>query len=394
MGKQMIYNGMIVTPERMFQGVLFVSDRKIAEIKERDGSVIPPGWEDAQKVDASGCYVLPGIIDLHGDFLEKAIEPRKGVLMPVSLGLHTVQSYLLAAGITTMFHGISFVGETGIRSNEMGYEIACEIYRLRKGKEAKLRHHLHVRYELINDKGIDWIFQLMDKGMVDLLSIMDHTPQYGKYRTLDEYRYYVEKTYQLTGEACDRFIEEQRKKRELIDHHAERKLIERALAEKIPVASHDDDTPAKVEELRGKGITISEFPLNDATCQHVQDLGMFAVVGGPNVYRGYSHENHISARHVLQKGWANIICSDYYPFSILSAVFELFDEGMSLSEAVSFASLFPARALGWEDRLGSIETGKEADLILVDRSTGKHPSVVGAMVNGEWTLMNGSQTRD
>ena len=37
-----------------------------------------------------------------------------------------------------------------------------------------------------------------------------------------------------------------------------------------------------------------------------------------------------------------------------------------LYEAVRMASLTPAEALGWSDRLGSLQTGKLADLVLFD----------------------------
>jgi alpha-D-ribose 1-methylphosphonate 5-triphosphate diphosphatase len=394
--RTIIHNGTIVTPDRMFEGELWIERDKITAVHEKKGPATKLEDEgvDTEYIDASGMYVLPGLIDLHGDMLEKAIQPRKGVIMPIPLALHTLQDYLLSAGITTMLHAISFVGEPGLRSNESGFEIAKEIIRLREGPSARLRHHLHVRYELVNDKGCEQIFQMIDEGWVDLISIMDHTPQYGKYRTLDEYRYYVEKTHQLTGEACDRFIEEQRKKRESIDVGMELKLISRALENGIALSSHDDDTPAKVDELRAKGATISEFPLNDQTAAHAKELGMFAVVGGPNVLRGYSHENHLSARHALKHGWANIICSDYYPFSIISSVFVLFEEGISLPEAVSHASLSPARALGWGNFTGSLEAGKTADLILVSHAKGGQPQVERAMVDGQWKMIHPAPDRD
>jgi N-acetylglucosamine-6-phosphate deacetylase len=37
-----------------------------------------------------------------------------------------------------------------------------------------------------------------------------------------------------------------------------------------------------------------------------------------------------------------------------------------LHEAVRMASLNPAKSLGWADRIGSLEVGKYADLVLFD----------------------------
>jgi alpha-D-ribose 1-methylphosphonate 5-triphosphate diphosphatase len=391
MTSMLIINGIIVTPNEMFKGAIWIDNGTIAGISRNVEFPLNdfPQAEHAEKVNASGCYVLPGLIDLHGDAFEKAIQPRKNVMIQVPLALRSLQSYLLSAGITTMFHAISFTGEPGIRSNESGYAIAEEIVRLRESSDALLRHHIHVRYELVNSLGVTGITRMIDNGWVDLVSVMDHTPQYGKYKTPDEYRYYVEKTYQLTGEARESFIEEQRAKRDAIDNVATKRLMEHTIKCGITLSSHDDDTPSKLDEMKANGVAISEFPLNVQTAAHAMQNGMFAVVGGPNVLRGISHENNLSARHALKEGLANIICSDYYPYSMLAAVFSLVDEGMNLSQSVAYASLYPARALGWEDKLGSLETGKQADLLLVRKSAVTElPQVVRTMVGGKWQLIH------
>lgn len=53
--------------------------------------------------------------------------------------------------------------------------------------------------------------------------------------------------------------------------------------------------------------------------------------------------------------------------------------GVTLSDAIKMASLNPARAIGVDDRLGSIEVGKDASLIVIDESI----NVWFAMVNGQ-----------
>lgn len=53
--------------------------------------------------------------------------------------------------------------------------------------------------------------------------------------------------------------------------------------------------------------------------------------------------------------------------------------GVPFVEAIKIASLNPARAIGLDDRLGSIEDGKDASLIVIDESI----NVYMAMVNGQ-----------
>ncbi|MGL5949519.1 MAG: N-acetylglucosamine-6-phosphate deacetylase [Aeromonas sp.] len=54
--------------------------------------------------------------------------------------------------------------------------------------------------------------------------------------------------------------------------------------------------------------------------------------------------------------------------------------GLPLAEALRMASLYPARAIGWDDKLGSIAVGKVANLTIFDPQF-----VVNAtVVNGQW----------
>ena len=55
--------------------------------------------------------------------------------------------------------------------------------------------------------------------------------------------------------------------------------------------------------------------------------------------------------------------------------------GLTLEAAIRRASLFPARILGLADRKGSLESGKDADLLLL--STGKPVRVELTMVRGQ-----------
>ena len=51
-----------------------------------------------------------------------------------------------------------------------------------------------------------------------------------------------------------------------------------------------------------------------------------------------------------------------------------------MPEAVKMASLNPARLIGVADGKGSLDVGKDADLIVID----EHINVYATMVNGDW----------
>ena len=54
------------------------------------------------------------------------------------------------------------------------------------------------------------------------------------------------------------------------------------------------------------------------------------------------------------------------PFGVSEEMRRLVDAGLPPLAALQAATINPARAMGWDDRLGSIEVGKLADLVLLD----------------------------
>jgi N-acetylglucosamine-6-phosphate deacetylase len=63
--------------------------------------------------------------------------------------------------------------------------------------------------------------------------------------------------------------------------------------------------------------------------------------------------------------------------AVRNAVHEV---GLSIGQASTAASLTPARALGLADRIGSLEPGKDADLVILDQDL----ITVGVMHKGKW----------
>ncbi|MFZ4453054.1 alpha-D-ribose 1-methylphosphonate 5-triphosphate diphosphatase [Salibacterium aidingense] len=381
MHQTIITNGTIVTPGETFKGNIVLSNGIIEDIEKTDGSSpLHLQSDNYETVNAEDKYVLPGLIDTHSDAFEKIINPRKNALFPFSFSFQAMQPQLLSCGITTMLHAVSFNGEEGLRSNENGLEIAREIEKLQLSRDASLRHFLHVRYEITNEEGLTVLNDLIEQKLVYLLSIMDHSSQYDS-------PYQLDKTVGLTEEEVFQLAEDARSKKALIDPSKWKKLINTAQNQGISVASHDDETKEHVEQFRQLGVTISEFPLTTEAAQYAVDHDMFTVFGAPNIIRGKSHKNSISAKEAVEKELAAIICSDYYPYSLLPSIFHLHNEGMELHQAVALATLHPAQALQVDSWLGSLETGKTADLCLVEHTPEDRVSVTDVMVNGEWNFV-------
>jgi alpha-D-ribose 1-methylphosphonate 5-triphosphate diphosphatase len=71
---------------------------------------------------------------------------------------------------------------------------------------------------------------------------------------------------------------------------------------RIRLASHDDDTPAKIDLMDSLGVTIAEFPLCLDTAIYARGKKMSTGMGAPNIVRGKSQSGNISARYLVQEG--------------------------------------------------------------------------------------------
>lgn len=100
--KILIKNGNIVLPDRVVSGssVLIQDDRIV-------GIDVPDDGSADTITDASGRFVMPGMIDIHSDMIESYIQPRSTAIMDFSMGFMEAERVLAMCGITTMFHSIS-----------------------------------------------------------------------------------------------------------------------------------------------------------------------------------------------------------------------------------------------------------------------------------------------
>jgi alpha-D-ribose 1-methylphosphonate 5-triphosphate diphosphatase len=371
-----IEHGTAVLPDRLREdAVLIIEDGYIREVGTGGRGAAGRGDE---VYDAQGRYVLPGLIDLHSDAVEKEVEPRPYTRFPLELALSHLERRLAAEGITTVFHSLSFAAGEGIRADRVALEIALAIA---DRPWSVIRNHVHVRWEVTNFESRPLIEGLLASGKAHLFSLMDHSPGQGQYQTVEAYAAYVRKTYRLSDAEIARLIEEKLERRQRVDRTSLARLVESARGCGVAAASHDDDSPAKVEWAREVGIGLAEFPINRETAERAAELGLSVAVGAPNVARGGSHNGNLSALDLIRAGWADLICSDYYSGSLLYAVFRIARELGDLCRAVRMATLNPAAAVGRDRLLGSLEPGKRADLIVVAEQ-GQVPVVAATFVEG------------
>ncbi len=378
----LIHNATLVLPDHLIEkGWLLIEDERIAGLGQ--SATCPSGI--THQIDAAESFLMPGLIDLHCDAIEKLVEPRPNVQFDLHIALGEVDRRLAACGITTEFHAVSLDdNEFGVRSVAFVRELAQHINA--EADSLLIRHEVHARLELTSKRGFEVMLEMIEAREVRLVSLMDHSPGQGQYATEQAYRDYVKRTVQKTDAEVDALLE---MKRGQAAFKSQRIATVSRLAQEagMALATHDDDNPAQIEQWPELGVTIAEFPTTMEAARKAHQLGLAVCMGAPNVLRGKSSGGNLSALEAVQAGVTDVLCADYYPAAVLGAVFKLTTQNnMSLPEATRMVTLNPATAIGKGAELGSLEVGKYADLIVVSLPRATHPKVQHVFMNGKQRL--------
>ncbi|MGB4438334.1 MAG: alpha-D-ribose 1-methylphosphonate 5-triphosphate diphosphatase [Sedimentibacter sp.] len=389
---QYILNVNIITSNSRLDnyGIIIKNDR-ILEMLPMDELKIPEiNYKEFTLFDGEGAYVSPGFIDIHSDNIETVVQPRPTSVIDFRLALSEHEKQLVNQGITTMYHSLSFLRTEGVamrdrevRKPEKMREMA-ELIKTLHEKNHLIRHRFHCRFDIRNCEGYDTLMDYIDNDYVHLLSFIDHTPGQGQYRDLVGYREnMLNHQPNLGDEQIDKLIEK-RMSVPILSRDKIEKTAQIAHEKGIPIASHDDDTEAKIEYVNSVlKAGISEFPVELSVARKAKEEGMFIVVGAPNVLIGKSHSGNLTAIEAILDGSADIMVSDYYPSAMLHAVFKLnMQYNIPLWESINMVTLNPAKAVGIAKDFGSVEKGKKADLLLIKILDGK-PAITKVFIDGQ-----------
>lgn len=367
-------NARVVTRDEDFIGSVLVRDGCIASV---DRGVSQTGE------DLSGDVLMPGIIDIHTDNLEKHFYPRPNIDWdPVSAAV-VHDGGCLSVGVTTVFDSLSLGAYNGSAARGK-----ANLHRLTEGLAAaeradmlKAEHRIHWRCETTSDVMHDWLLELSEHPMTSMFSLMDHTPGQRQYRNIENHL----KNWRDNGmnqEAIDLRLADCRE-RQVRNADINAALVAKvAKARNATLISHDDETPEHVDRAADFGATVAEFPVTLEAAARAQARGMTIVMGGPNLMRGGSYSGNVPAAELAKKNLLEAFASDYVPRSLIECAFRLTAPGFDwpLAKGVATVTATVAEAADLGDR-GVIEPGKRADLLRV-RVVGDLPILRGVWVQG------------
>lgn len=344
---------------------------------------------DGAKLDASGCLVLPGIVDIHGDAFERQVQPRPNVGFPLDMALAETDRQVIANGITTMYHAVTWSWEPGLRSRAAAEAILETIDRMRPRLAADTRFHL--RHEVHNIEDEECLAALLASGRIGCIAYNDHVPEMLLKRDRPET---LSKNAERAGLSTADYIR-------LLDRMEERndavpasvaRLAAAARQAGVPQLSHDDTSAEQRRRHREMGMAIAEFPETEEAAEEARRGADPVVFGAPNVVRGGSHCGAVNAAPMVARGIGTILASDYYYPALLHAPFRLARDGVkALGAAWHLVSRNPAHALGLTDR-GVLDVGLRADILVVDARDETAPRVVATLSGGRLVhLSDGSR---
>ena len=373
--EQAFRNARVVTRNDDFIGSVLVRDGVIAEV---DRGVTAVGE------DFDGDVLMPGVIDLHTDALEKHFFPRPNIDWNAVSAAVTHDAACLSVGVTTVFDSLS-VGTSNAniaRDRDTLTRLTEGLLTAKEANMLKADHRIHWRCETTSDDLTQRLPALATHTMTAMFSMMDHTPGQRQYRNIDLHLGHWRARGMTEDEVALRLDEIRARQARNAKSNA-RFVAELAKAKGVALASHDDEDVEHVDQAADLGATMAEFPVTLQAAERAHARGMTVIMGGPNLIRGGSYSGNVQASELAGAGLLDAFASDYVPRSLVECVFALAAPpfGWSLAQAVATVTATVAAATGLNDR-GVVAQGYRADLLRVRTMRGL-PVLRGAWVAGE-----------
>ncbi len=377
MKKILIQGGTLCTmtgENDIFTGDVLVEDGKIVKVAPHIAA------EDAQVIDATGYDVLPGLIDAHShiglfDFNhDKSVDDANEMTDPVSAAVdarygmnpqarelkvayeHGITSMLFTPGSGDVFCGQPFVAKT---------------------------------YG-------DNIFEMTVKAPAAVKIALGGNPKntYGDLKRLPMTRmgvaYVLWDTFRKAKEYLDK-----KNNGENPDYDANLEAIIPALKGEIPCKIHctQYDMLTAIEVAKAYGVRFSLEHAWGATdyLDEIAESGCDICYGPIATYRapGERRKVDVEAVKMLDDRGVNVAIITDSPIlseeSLYHHMGEAVREGLAQERVIRMVTINPAVQLGIQDRLGSLEEGKDADIILVKGKLGldTDAKVMLTMIDGE-----------
>ena len=352
-------NAQLVLPDQVLTGSVTIEKGVIVGVEE--GDHVPDG-----AIDCGGDLVLPGLVELHTDNVERHIEPRPEVDWPHLPALIAHDAELASTGITTVFDAMRVGSIHSGKGRYIDYArtLADELLAARGQGFFKISHFLHLRAEICSETLLEELAGFGPDDRVGIVSLMDHTPGQRQFRDLTALKTYVTKKRGMNDAEFAEHVENLVQLQARFGAKHETGAVTEAGRLGAVLASHDDTTSAHVATSAQNGVGFAEFPTTVEAAQACRAHGIAIMMGAPNLIRGGSHSGNVAAEELAQSDLLDIVSSDYIASALLLSAFHLANVWKDLPRAIATVTKNPAKAAHLKDR-GALEIGLRGDVLRV-----------------------------
>ena len=147
--------------------------------------------QDPNAIDCQGDFLIPGLVEVHTDNLERHVTPRPKVNFPMQSAVQAHDAEIASVGITTVLDAIG-VGDPygeGFRSRDQS-ELLRVLDALQAAQVLRADHLIHVRCELPAPNARELFEPFAHHARLRLISLMDHTPGQRQWSNIEHARTY------------------------------------------------------------------------------------------------------------------------------------------------------------------------------------------------------------
>jgi alpha-D-ribose 1-methylphosphonate 5-triphosphate diphosphatase len=358
MTETLLTNAKLVLGDTILEGSIALRGDRIGAVDSGRSGV-------AAAVDMEGDFLIPGVVDVHTDNLERQVQPRSNARWPSRSAMLAHDAQCAVAGVTSVLDALC-IGDLGFDKDRIKtfQDGVVDLDALADAGLLKSEHFLHLRCEVPARDVLTLFDPVAAHPRVRMISLMDHSPGVGQYADMTFYRALRRRDGTPEEHIESRIVELQDQRARLRGPNR-RALLDRVAGRNVAIASHDDRTEEEVAENARDGIRIAEFPVTMAAAKAAKAHGMAVIAGAPNIVRGGSHSGNVSAADLIRAGAVDAFASDYVPASLIEAAFLCVEQSaITLPDAIALITDRPARMAHLPDR-GRLAAGLRADLVRV-----------------------------
>lgn len=360
-------------------GSALIIDEKIADVGETEK--MAEKYPGEQYLDAKNCVVMPGLVDPHTHLVwagdraaefEMRLEGKSYLdIMAAGGGIQSTVNATRSASYSSLF------AQSEQRALEMFYQGTTTA-------EAKSGYGLELSTEL---KQIEVLLNLNEKGPLEIFPTF-----LGAHAVPNEYKNHPEIYVDLVCNKMLPAVKEWWAKKNLeqplpfVDVFCEKSAFNLAQSRLILEAAKRMGFPLKIhaDEFENLGGASLAAELGAISADHLvktsmKDIKALAIsktiaVSLPCTPFGLAESEYSPAKAMIEKGCVFALASDLNPgtawcgnmqFTMALACRYM---GLTPAQAIAASTINAAAAIGQHDHIGSIEPGKQADLIILSIS--------------------------